>query len=113
MRSALLTAITIALILLGATRAQHQEILDDNRSQASDYLDEDLMRNSDILHVTPKRSGFLSHWYKRQFRKRWPICTTYTKSCNISPRSCCEGLTCMGNLWGQNCRCQRQGVISQ
>ena len=32
------------------------EILDDNPSQASDYLDEDLMRNSDILHVTPKRN---------------------------------------------------------
>ena len=32
------------------------EIVDDNRSQASDYLDEDLMRNSDILHINPKRN---------------------------------------------------------
>merc|ERR1712079_298101 len=52
-------------------------------------------------------------WYKRNDHKRWPICTTYSKSCNISPRSCCKGFVCMCNLWGQNCRCKRQGVLSQ
>ena len=32
------------------------EILDDNLSQTGDYFDEDLMRNSDILHINPKRN---------------------------------------------------------
>merc|ERR1711976_163157 len=60
-----------------------------------------------------KRSGLFSGWYKRGGHKRWPICTSYSKSCNISPRSCCKGFVCMCNLWGQNCRCKRQGVLSQ
>merc|ERR1711971_817816 len=35
-----------------------------------------------------KRAGLLSGWYKRGEHKRWPICTSYSKSCNISPRIC-------------------------
>merc|ERR1712062_51903 len=49
-------------------------------------------------------------WYQM---KRWPVCTRYSKSCNISPHSCCPGTACRCNIWGQNCRCQRAGLLAQ
>merc|ERR1719391_1179646 len=49
-------------------------------------------------------------WY---MMKRWPVCTRYSKSCNISPHSCCPGTACRCNIWGQNCRCQRAGLLAQ
>merc|ERR1712063_232563 len=56
-----------------------------------------------------KRSGLFSGWYKRGGHKRWPICTSYSKSCNISPRSCCKGFVLVvpavvNRIW-QKCQC--------
>ena len=50
------------------------------------------------------RSGSGRHLYPRVYSKRWAICSPHSKSCNISPRSCCPGTVCRCNLWGQNCR---------
>jgi len=75
-------------------------------------LEENLVNplDAEALERMPvKRHGPV--WYKTN--KRWHICTPHNLSCNFSPNSCCPGTTCICNLWGQNCRCQRIGLLSQ
>ncbi|XP_076352634.1 xibalbin-1-like [Tachypleus tridentatus] len=38
-------------------------------------------------------------------------CVPRGKSCDARPNSCCGGSSCRCNLWGTNCRCQRQGIF--
>ncbi|XP_076370143.1 xibalbin-1-like isoform X2 [Tachypleus tridentatus] len=38
-------------------------------------------------------------------------CIRRGRSCDIRPNSCCGGSSCRCNLWGTNCRCQRQGLF--
>ncbi|XP_076335157.1 xibalbin-1-like [Tachypleus tridentatus] len=38
-------------------------------------------------------------------------CIPRSGSCDNRPYSCCGGSSCRCNLWGTNCRCQRQGLF--
>ncbi|XP_076312501.1 xibalbin-1-like [Tachypleus tridentatus] len=48
--------------------------------------------------------NILSDSYKR-------TCISRGRSCDVRPNSCCGGSSCRCNLWGTNCRCQRQGLF--
>ncbi|XP_022246700.1 uncharacterized protein LOC111086773 [Limulus polyphemus] len=38
-------------------------------------------------------------------------CIARGRSCDVRPNSCCGSSSCRCNLWGTNCRCQRQGLF--
>lgn len=49
---------------------------------------------------------------RRNYYLRQPICNSWNRHClpwsNEIQHSCCGGLACKCNLWGQNCRCTTQ-----
>nr|API81386.1 venom toxin [Hemiscorpius lepturus] len=44
-------------------------------------------------------------------RKR--SCIRRGGSCDYRPNGCCYRSSCRCNLWGTNCRCQRQGLFQK
>lgn len=55
---------------------------------------------------------FCGSFFRRNYYLRQPICNSWNRHClpwsNEIQHSCCGGLACKCNLWGQNCRCTTQ-----
>ncbi|XP_074600116.1 uncharacterized protein LOC141854369 [Brevipalpus obovatus] len=40
-------------------------------------------------------------------------CLRRGSRCDYRPNGCCDSSVCRCNLWGSNCRCQRQGLLQR
>ncbi|KAG8195551.1 hypothetical protein JTE90_002177 [Oedothorax gibbosus] len=93
MQPLLWTALSLLLLTVLLDAAVPPDALE--RNIPEDYSDVNL-------------ESFLGKQYKRSGG-----CVRRGGSCDGKPNDCCPNSACRCNLWGTNCRCERQGLLQQ
>lgn len=102
--------VSLCLVLLVVSHPTHLALvshftpwLSKKRSKMREIFTQWKTRTFSLIFVRRSSSIYV-------FRR---ACIRRSGSCDHRPNGCCQNSACRCNLWGSNCRCQRQGLFQK